>query len=167
MYLWTPTRLPAPRHFACDGGDLVSSIHFYKSTKSAPNVPLQTCLAFLTIPSSKNLIYPRKALRTMLGYRRTSDHKRTRLPECWRVGMTAVFSLVSCRLCLTCSFIPSSLPRPLNSLSPCMHSIFSLADCPHPSYRPWFYKTNASPTSMIVPSFLQTFHKFMSTCIFL
>ena len=91
----------------------------------------------------------------MLGYRRPPDHKRTRLPEFWRAGITAVLPLVRYRFCVTYSFIPSSLPRPLNSLSlPRIHSIFPLADGPHPLLRPWFYKTNASPTPMTVPSFL-------------
>ena len=94
--------------------------------------------------------YPRKALHTMLGHLRPPDHKRMRLPECWRVGITAV----SYRFCVTYSFIPSSLPRPLNSLSLRILSIFSLVDSPHPLLRPWFYKTNTSPTSMIVSSFL-------------
>ena len=87
----------------------------------------------------------------MLGYRRPPDHKRRRLLECWRVGITAVFPLVSYRLSVTYSFIPSSLSRPS---SPRIHGIFSLADRPHPLLRPWFCKPNASPTSMIVPSFL-------------
>ena len=115
---------------------------------------MQTWLAFLTMPSSTSLICPQKALHTMLGYRRPPDHKRTRLPQCWKVGITAVFPLVSYRFCVTYSSIPSSLPRPLNSLSPRIHSILTLADRPHPFLRPSFYKTNASPTSMIVPSFL-------------
>ena len=90
----------------------------------------------------------------MLGCRRPPDHKRRHLPECWRVGITAVFPLVSYRFCFTYTFIPSSLSRPLNPLSPRMHSVFSLADRPYPLLRPWFNKTNASPTSMIIPSFL-------------
>ena len=46
------------------------------------------------------------------------------------------------------------LPRPLNSLSPRIYSIFCLADFPCSLLRPWFHTTNASSTSMIVPSFL-------------
>ena len=107
----------------------LAQFFFYKSrTKSAPNVPLQPWLAFLTIPSSTNLIHSRKALHTMLGYRRPPDHKCTRLPECWRVGITAGFPLVSYRFCITYSFIPCSLPRPPNSLSSRIHPLFSLGD---------------------------------------
>ena len=55
---------------------------------------------------------------------------------------------------MTYSFVPFTLPRPPNSLSPRIYSIFCLADYPRSLLRRWFHHTNARSTSMIVPSFL-------------
>ena len=106
------------------------------------------------MPRSTTLIRSRKVLRTMLGRCRPPDHKRKLQSESWRVGITAISPLVSYRPCVTYSLVPFSFPRPLNSLSPRIYSIFCLADFPYSLLRPWFHTTNASSTSMIVPSFL-------------
>ena len=55
------------------------------------------------------------------------------------------------RYLFICTLLPS---RPLNSLPPCINSIFYLADCCHPFLRSWLHNNNASPISMIVPSSL-------------
>ena len=86
----------------------------------------------------------------MLGHCRSPDHGRKPQLESRDNGHSP---LVSYRPCITYSFVPFSLPRPLNSLSPCIYSIFCLANCSRSLLRSWFHHTNVSPTSMIVPSF--------------
>ena len=80
----------------------------------------------------------------MRGHRRPPDHKRKLQSESWRAGTMAICSSVSYRPCLTYLFVPSPRPRPLNSLSPRIYSIFCLANCPHSLLRSY-----TSPTSMI------------------
>ena len=130
----------------------IVSFSFLQVHNACPN-GLSIADAVLTIPSSTTLIRPRKAPHTLLGHCRPPDHERTPQSESWRVGITAISPLVSYCPCVCYSFVPLSLPRPLNSSSARIYSIFCLANCPRSLLRSWFHDTNASRTSMIVPSF--------------
>ena len=70
--------------------------------------------------------YVLKAPHTMPGHCRPPDHERKHQLDVRDNGHSP---LVSYRPCITYSFIPFSLPRPLNSLSPCIYSILRLANC--------------------------------------
>lgn len=83
-----------------------------------------------------------------LGHCRPPGHKRELESESSRVGITAILlPLVSYHPCVTSSFgVPFSFPRLLNSLSPCLYSIFPPIDRPLTLLRFWFHNTIAIPS---------------------
>ena len=89
----------------------------------------------------------------MLGYCRPPDYERKPQLKSRDNGHSP---LVSYRPCVTYSFVPFSLPRPLSCLLPRIHSIFCFTHCPRSLLRSSFQNTNTSATLMIEPFFQTT-----------
>ena len=149
FHLWTPTQQPARNHFAYDGGDFVSSTSIFLSFKST--TPALNGLSIAAAAGAFNDAQlddgntSRKAPHAMLGHCRPPSHKRELQSESWRVGITAISPLVCYRPCVTYSFVPFSLPRPLNAFSPRIYSTFCSLTAPFRYSGPGFITPTQAP----------------------